>query len=110
MSYVSILRDSAIGMTDDVIKEYGGYVTDDKQQQLIDIEHDMQHVVTKSQHDELMRKFDATVDDIADRKDDDERKKEEQNDNDDGQTRMTVIRIEDEQGETISDTDSAGRQ
>ena len=38
------------------------------------------------------------------------RKKEEQNDNDDGQTRMTVIRIEDEQGETISDTDSAGRQ
>lgn len=77
MSYVSNLRDSAIGMTDDVIKEYGDYVTDDEQQQLTDIESDMQHVVTKSQHDELMRKFDTTVDDIADRKDADERKKEE---------------------------------
>lgn len=78
MSYVSHLRDSAIGITDDIVKEYGDYVTDDERQQLTDIESDMQHIVTKSQHDELMRKFDAIVDDITGRKDDDERKKEEQ--------------------------------
>ena len=78
MSYVSHLRDSAIGITDDIVKEYGNYVTDDERQQLTDIESDMQHVVTKSQYDALTQKFDAIVDGIADRKGDDEQKKEEQ--------------------------------
>lgn len=78
ISYVSHLRDSAIGITDDIVKEYGDYVTDDERQQLTDIESDMQHVVTKSQYDALTRKFDAIVDGIADRKGEDEQKKEEE--------------------------------
>ena len=78
MSYVSHLRDSAIGITDDIVNEYGDYVTDDERRQLTDIEHDMQHVVSKTQHSELKRKFDAIVDDIEKRKDDEERRKEDE--------------------------------
>lgn len=78
LSDVSLLRDSAIGMSGSIIKKYDDYVTDDERQQLTDIESDMQHVVTKSQYDALTQKFDAIVDGIADRKGEDEQKKEEQ--------------------------------
>lgn len=76
LSDISLLRDSAVGMTDDVIEKYGDYVTDDDRRQLTDIEYDMQHVVSKTQHSELKHKFDAIVDDIEKRKDDEERRKE----------------------------------